>query len=371
MASLEWLDLKACTSLEYFPRVVGKMDALRRISITRTAIKELPPSIGNLLGLRYLHMHSCRSLGELPTSLFKMRNLQMLDFGGVHPHNRKSWMKLMQDIQISSCYVKKLHLVNCGLLDEELHLILNCFRNLQGLYMQRNDFVSLPKCIKQCKSLWWLDVRDCKRLRDIPELPSELHDIDAGNCTSLTAGSLDNLYSQAKMELLHLRISVPVTTFPDWFNYYGEGDTLSFRVRGNLLPRGIVAFEATGKANMSFEQSFPVFMSINGHTDKLRIAAQEGNLLLFDGFVQLTEAEQKRLNKYMGLDWNDVNIQVMIPSPDMFLVKWGVYFYKGANMENVQFNKSSHNASTPSLLEQTGMTSLPNYEPPKKLLRTN
>ncbi|XP_028769822.1 disease resistance protein TAO1-like [Neltuma alba] len=378
MASLDSLSFRGCTSLEYFPHVVGKMDALDYISIDGTAIKELPPSIGNLSGLRYLYMHSCTSLRELPSSLFMLPNLETLDFGGVHPQNRKSWMKLMQDTEpiICSYYMKKLLLMNCGLLDEELHLILNRFRNLQELHLSSNDFVSLPECIKECTNLWGLEVSDCKRLRDIPELPTKLRRIEAANCTSFTAESLDNLYSQAKKELLNLIIIVPATTFPDWFNYCGEGDTLCFRVRGSL-PRGILAFEVAGKANRSKEQTFPVFMSINGvglvrhdfdelkqdHYDKWHIQAQQGNLLLLDGFIQSTEEEQKHLNKFMGMDWNEVRIQVVTDSPDTS-VKWGVYVYKGTNMENVQFIKSSHNASTPSL-------SLPNYEPPKKLLRTN
>ncbi|XP_028769750.1 TMV resistance protein N-like [Neltuma alba] len=264
MASLEWLSFSGCRSLEYFPHVAGKMDALDYISIDGTAIKELPPSIENLSGLRWLYARSCSSLRELPTSLFMLPNLEELDYGEVHPRNRKSWMKLKQDSQpiTSNCSMKSLSLKNCGLLDEELHLILNCFRNLREIYVSLNDFVSLPKCIKDCAELR-LAVSECRRLRDMPELPSKLHEIDATNCTSLTAESLDNLYSQAKKELLDLRIHVPVTTFPDWFNYCGEGGTLSFRVRGNL-PRGILAFEVAGKASMSKDQIFPFVMGING-----------------------------------------------------------------------------------------------------------
>ncbi|XP_028785241.1 TMV resistance protein N-like [Neltuma alba] len=379
MASLEWLSFRGCTSLEYFPHVAGKMDALGYMSISCTAIKELPPSIGNLSGLRHLGAYSCRSLREPPTSLFMLPNLEKLGCGGVHPRNRKSWMKLMQDSQpiISKCSVKYLSLENCGLLDEELHLILNCFRNLRELYVSWNDFASLPKCIKDCAELRRLDVIDCRRLRDIPELPSKLNYIDATNCTSLTAESLDNLYSQAKKELLALLINVPATTIPDWFNHCGEGGTLSFRVRGNL-PRAILAFEVEWNANRRREQILPIFMSINGlqvikpdfdafKKDPCKtwhVHARQGSLLLVDCFQHSTKEEQKRLNKYMGLDWNDVELQVMSDS----IVKWGVYVYEETNMANVQF-KSSH-ASTASL-NQRAMTSPPNCEPPKKLLRTD
>ncbi|XP_028769821.1 disease resistance protein TAO1-like isoform X2 [Neltuma alba] len=376
MASLEDLILTACESLEYFPHVVGKMDALKLISIDGTAIKELPPSLENLSGIRYIYMSSCTSLGELPTSLFRLPTLEVLDFGGVHPHSRRSWMKLMQDMQpiVGTCNMKRLYLMNCGLLDEELHLILNRFRNLRELYLSGNDFVSLPRCIKECTNLWKLNVSDCKRLRDIPELPPELFQIEAVNCTSLTAESLDNLYSQAKKELADLTIQVTATTFPDWFNYCCEGGTLCFRVRGNL-PRGVLAFEIARKANMSREKThFPVFMSINGvqimkqdFDYKWQILAQQGDLLLLDGFMQFTEEEQRHVNKFMGLDWNEVKIH-MTRSPDTSIAKCGVYFYKETNMENVQF-KSSH-ASTASL-EQRVMASSPNYERPKKILRTN
>ncbi|XP_028769770.1 TMV resistance protein N-like [Neltuma alba] len=351
MASLKTLFLEGCTSLEHFPHVVGKMDALDFISIEGTAIKELPPSIGNLSGLQELFMRSCYGLRELPTSLFMLPNLETFGLDSPHPYyGRKYWMKLMQDIQpiISSCYMKSLSLEDLGLLDEDLHLILNNFRNLGQLDLSRNDFVSLPKCIKECTNLWRLAVNDCKRLRDIPELPSKSYMIEARNCTSLTAESLDNLYSQAKKELIMLRMSLPaVTTFPDWFHCWSEGGTLSFRVRGNF-PSFLLAFELAGKANMSRKQDFPIF--ING------------------GFFQFREEERKRLNNFIGSDWNDVEIQPMTDSPGTSVVKCGVYFYKETNMENVQF-KSSH-ASTASL-KQRAMISLPNFEPPKKLLRTD
>ena len=66
LASLRSLILNWCSSLQNFPAILGKMDNLKSVSIDSTGIRELPPSIGNLVGLQELSMTSCLSLKELP-----------------------------------------------------------------------------------------------------------------------------------------------------------------------------------------------------------------------------------------------------------------------------------------------------------------
>ncbi|KAF7827299.1 serine/threonine-protein phosphatase 7 long form-like protein [Senna tora] len=50
-SSLETLDLRECSSLEFFPEVLEPMENIRQVYLDKTAIEELPPfSIGNLIG---------------------------------------------------------------------------------------------------------------------------------------------------------------------------------------------------------------------------------------------------------------------------------------------------------------------------------
>ncbi|XP_028785245.1 disease resistance-like protein DSC1 [Neltuma alba] len=255
MPSLQSIDMSHCKSLDYFPHVVGKMDALTDVWVEDTSIKELPPSIGNLAGLESLNLSSCRNLKELPNSLFTLQNLNWLSLDGIQPDSRKSFKKLMLESQpvISCANVEFLILKNCCLLDEDVHLTLKLFQNLIELNLSGNDFVSLPECLKDCGRLLELDVNNCKRLRDIPELPSNLRKIKAENCISLTTESLGHLWSQAKREFFGMSIILPATTFPDWFHNGSEGGKMSFLARRSF-PHVVFAFEL-GKATTRKRQA--------------------------------------------------------------------------------------------------------------------
>ncbi|KAI9074011.1 hypothetical protein K1719_044011 [Acacia pycnantha] len=384
MPSLQELNLNNCESLGYFPHIVGNMDPLKYVYAEGSAINELPSSIGNLPRLDNLSLRYCKNLRELPNSLLKLHNLGVLLLGGLKSHGRKSLKKLMKESQppIVSCMnIDRLDLHNCGLLDEDVELILKCFQNVRDLNLSGNDFVSLPNCIKECVHLWKLEVSKCKRLRDIPELPSSLGDITAENCTSLTTESSGHLWAQA-INSNRLAIWMPATTYPDWFDQYCEGGTLCFHVRGKNFPRVVVAFE-TGKANRSKRESFHDFMSINGSTkmpwmqSDFSIEAEGGRVLVSPGkqghvFVgdvlgEFTEEELEGLNnKCLELDWNDVEIQVTCRTQDIDIVNCGIYVdKKQTNMENVQF-KSPLISRTSSKRRAIGS---PPDEPPKKLLR--
>ncbi|XP_054791327.1 disease resistance protein RUN1-like isoform X3 [Prosopis cineraria] len=196
MASLQELNLEFCKSLDYFPHIVGKMEHLFIVSAVMTAIKELPPSIGNLPPLCSLDLSSCTSLRELPNSLLTLPNLEDLGLEGIHSLGRESLKTMMQQSQSIICCenIETLNLRNFGLLDEDLHLTLKCFQNVEDLDLSGNDFVSLPECIKECAYLERLSLTNCKRLRDIVELPSSLQHIAAENCMSLTMESIGRLW---------------------------------------------------------------------------------------------------------------------------------------------------------------------------------
>ncbi|XP_054778201.1 TMV resistance protein N-like [Prosopis cineraria] len=293
MASLQELDLSHCKSLDYLPSIVGKMEYLMQILAEDTAITELPPSIENLPILDRLVLSSCTYLRELPNSLLKLEYLKELELSGIQPACTKPLINVMQQSQpvgVSCSNVEDLDLENCGLLDEDLHVILTCFQNVKELNLPGNDFVSLPECIKECAYLEKLNLSDCKRLRDIPELPSTLQQIAAEDCTSLTTESLDRLC----------------------------------------------------------------------------------HVFLTDLEWNFNDEDLEGLNKFLELDWNDVEIHFTRDPPDISTVNCGVYVDKEqTDMDNVQFKSSdvlSMSSSTISL-KRRGINLLLNEKPPKKLLR--
>lgn len=198
MESLQEINISNCKKLYYFPRIVGKMDALTGIFADGSAIKELPPSIGNLPNLEDLFISSCKRLEEFPNSLLMLQNLSTVMMGGIQPRGIKSLNRLMQERQevVSLTNLEYLELGNSGLVDENVYLTLKCFQNVQELILSGNEFVSLPECINECANLRKLDVTNCKRLTHIPELPSTLLVIMAANCKSLSTDSSSRLWSQ-------------------------------------------------------------------------------------------------------------------------------------------------------------------------------
>ncbi|KAK5786737.1 hypothetical protein PVK06_041380 [Gossypium arboreum] len=62
LKSLERFDLKGCSRLEIFPEILETMEMLRELDLSGTALKELPSSIDNLIGLRSLTLNNFEKL---------------------------------------------------------------------------------------------------------------------------------------------------------------------------------------------------------------------------------------------------------------------------------------------------------------------
>ncbi|KAK4259602.1 hypothetical protein QN277_005917 [Acacia crassicarpa] len=352
MPSLEVIDLGHCESLDYFPNIVGKMEELRNIWADWTSIKELPPSIGNLMGLDVLDLSNCKSLRELPNGLFTVPNIDMLHLGGSKLGCRKLLEKLMQESQqvIGCTNAHTLDLQDCCLLDEDIHPTLNLFQNLIELNLSGNDFVSLPECLKDCVQLWDLDVSNCKRLRNIPELPSSLSNIKARSCFSLTTESLSHLWSLVfHKELNDLKFIFPATTFPDWFHNSCGGGKISFLARRNFPPLAI-ALEL-GKAKRNWRQDLQISLIINGRVvlqNTLGVYDAQGHVVLLNLTPHFSSEDWRWLQRlFTESDWHDVVIHVIGETPDIIVVEGGVYVYQHqTNMKNVQF-KSPLLSTTP------------------------
>ncbi|KAL5743635.1 hypothetical protein ACOSQ2_026751 [Xanthoceras sorbifolium] len=62
LKSLDGLDLHDCSKLECFPEILETMEQLEYMNLSRTAIKELPPTIEHLNGLLNLSLAGCKIL---------------------------------------------------------------------------------------------------------------------------------------------------------------------------------------------------------------------------------------------------------------------------------------------------------------------
>ncbi|XP_057733490.1 disease resistance protein RPV1-like isoform X2 [Arachis stenosperma] len=347
LPSLQYLNLDS-TSIEFFPQTEKPMHEPLEITMQNDRIKELPSSISNLMGLRKLYIRFKGLVpGGLPKDLFML--LEMVSFSIFDsPNVGESFKRFL--IDKPGCY-SPLRLLNCsacGLTDEDLHAILCCSRNLEELYVPWNEFVCLPTIIKESSKLRYLCVTKCKKLSEIPELPSSIKNVEAKDCPILSSKASELLWSQALKEVYRLEIIMPkITMIPIWFDHCNEGGVVSFWAR-QKFPVLAVAFILKEKASMGSANLY-----INGCNARQFISnnyycpyVNAEHVLLFDLRSLFKDDEEWRfLDTFLIYEWNYVEVKYEC---DNLLLNdvvgmsnvshCGAYVYKGqSNMEDIQF----------------------------------
>lgn len=79
---LQKLILKGCLKLSRFPDVLVEVRGIRELCLEETAIGELPPSLGNLVGLQELHLRNCKKLKDVPCCIYTLEKLQHIVLSG-------------------------------------------------------------------------------------------------------------------------------------------------------------------------------------------------------------------------------------------------------------------------------------------------
>lgn len=144
------MDLSECLNLEEFPEILEPMKCLAYLELSGSAIKKLPVSIDNLIGLRALRLNYCKDIESLPSSLC---NLSCLD-----------------TLLIETC--------------SKLETLPPCPLGLQILSVRNCEGLKLIKELPP--SLDYLDASYCKSLENIYKYKSDwMGAIDGSNCSNL------------------------------------------------------------------------------------------------------------------------------------------------------------------------------------------
>ncbi|KAK9943482.1 hypothetical protein M0R45_009089 [Rubus argutus] len=228
MKSLKILNLCGCSNLEMFPEILEDMEALLKLELGYSGIRELPSSIERLRRLESLNMIHCRSLVSLPDSICNLAELRYLNLtwcsklcnlpenlgnlqslrvleareigikqlpvsilrlnlGRLKLNGSKqmeaplsSWPSSIEDC---CTVVVHIDLSYCNLL--ELSDAIAYFPSLKILRLSRNNLESLPAIMNRLVFLEQLELDGCKRLKSIPELSSSISYINGHDCTAL------------------------------------------------------------------------------------------------------------------------------------------------------------------------------------------
>nr|AKN63664.1 disease resistance protein N-like protein [Nicotiana paniculata] len=219
--SLKYLSVQDCSRLEKFPEIHGRMKPEIQIHMLGSGIRELPSSstqyqthitklllwnmknlvalpssICRLKSLVSLSVSGCSKLESLPEEIGNLDNLRVLDardtlilrppssivrlnkliilmFGGFKEVVNFEFPPVAEGLRS----LEHLDLTCCNLIDGGLPEDIGSLSSLKKLDLSRNNFEHLPPSIAQLGALRSLDLKDCQRLTQLPELPPELNEL--------------------------------------------------------------------------------------------------------------------------------------------------------------------------------------------------
>ena len=89
MKSLTYFNLKVCKRIKKFPNILHEMKGVKYLYLSGNCTNELPPSFGNLIGLKGLLTSSKSGEAHLPGNIYNLQHIETLVFSGnvIFPKN--------------------------------------------------------------------------------------------------------------------------------------------------------------------------------------------------------------------------------------------------------------------------------------------
>ncbi|TYG96254.1 hypothetical protein ES288_A11G334500v1, partial [Gossypium darwinii] len=185
LKSLKRFYLEGCSRLEIFPEILETMEMLRELDLSGTALKELPSSIDNLIGLEVLRLNNCKNLVYLPNNLYKLKSLKRFD---LNDHG------YVEELDLSGTALKELPSPIDNLIGLKVLRLNNC-----------KNLVCLPDNLYKLKSLKRFDLEGCSRLEIFPEILETMERLSfldlSGTALKELPSSIDNLISLDDLRL--------------------------------------------------------------------------------------------------------------------------------------------------------------------------
>ncbi|XP_030967430.1 TMV resistance protein N-like [Quercus lobata] len=231
LKSLESFELCRCRRLEKFPDIHPEMNCLKYLDLFGCGFRELPSSLLYLTGLNPLGL----GVSKLTNFLVGANNFN--NFSGPTGFLCLTTLNLRGSPRIG--------------VELDSWLQPDYFPVLERLDLSSTGIVTIPASIFMFTTLEYLDIQDCKKLREIPILPQSMRQVCATNCDRLDARSSFFLLIHFRLVLQFLakaatcfgserpqigtlhHLELPITEIPEWlkFNHHQSvGNSVSFLV---------------------------------------------------------------------------------------------------------------------------------------------
>ncbi|KAJ0586396.1 putative TIR domain, P-loop containing nucleoside triphosphate hydrolase [Helianthus annuus] len=176
MGNLKTLEIRNCYKIVEFPKIQENMEGLVKLSIYCTGIRVLPSSIGErCTNLISLNLFDFPNLKSIEFNFYALKHLKELRLDGLI-RTRRQFLRSLPKLDLYTCHFKYAKIPSS----------ITGLSNLQELSLESNDFSRLDFSLSHLTRLKLLDLSYCKKLLELPELPSSLTILKAEGCKSIT-----------------------------------------------------------------------------------------------------------------------------------------------------------------------------------------
>ncbi|XP_057997761.1 disease resistance protein RPV1 isoform X2 [Hevea brasiliensis] len=269
LRSLKTLNLSGCTNLRECPEI---SENITYLNLNGTAIGHLPKSIGHLSALVALNMKDCKRLWYLPEGLHLLKFLRTTNFSGC------SSITEFPDIST----------------------------NIQFLYLSETGIEELPSTIGELSKLSCLDLKNCKRLKNIPCTISKLASLEkliVSGCSSI------NKFPEVSKSIKKLFLcGTAIEEIPSSIEYCSELVELSMQncKKFRILPSCICKLKSLQKLILSGCSIFECFPEILEAMGSLRCLYLDGTAMMnlpspIENLKGLSSLELRNCKRIQGL----------------------------------------------------------------------
>ncbi|MED6146136.1 hypothetical protein PIB30_031728 [Stylosanthes scabra] len=190
-----------------------------------------------------LTLHGGSNTIMLPSSIFMFGEISKLELvGQLRLSNEEGTGQGSSSASSSTTRDFNLDLPFCNISDKLLEKFLAWFPNVQHLNLSGSSITILPECIRNCSRLKFLEIPDCKNLKEIRGIPPNVKSLNASGSTSLSCSSRELLLNKELHESVGEKIFIlSGTSIPSWFELQRSGHEISFWFR-NKFPAISVCF---------------------------------------------------------------------------------------------------------------------------------